>query len=199
MMSCFPTTTRILTQRCVDALVPANQVDFKPPRTFAEAGGLLARTFINIGLQNRFAQIVLVLGHGSRSVNTPLDAAHNWEGGPNARLMARYANEKVVRQHLLKDKGTFIPDDTWLVGGYHDTTSELVELLDLDRVPALLGCELVKARSIIDEARVRNAFERCDKFMLANVRTQEEAVEHVHTHSMDLAEGGNGRACSSGW
>ena len=27
---------------------------------------------------------------------------------------------------LLREKGVFIPDDTWFVGGYHDTTSELV-------------------------------------------------------------------------
>ena len=39
-----------------------------------------------------------------------------------------------VRQ-LLRAKGITIPDDSWFVGGYHDTTSELVELYDLDKAP----------------------------------------------------------------
>eukprot|EP00662_Eupelagonemidae_sp_cell21_P057322 gene57322-biopygen39344 len=102
--------------------------------------------------------------------------------------MARCANDKEVRMHLCKDHGVSIPDDTWFVGGYHDTTSELVELFDVDRVPASLGEEFAKARRIIDAARGKNALERCEKFALANVHTAEDALRHVHTRSTDLGE-----------
>ena len=55
------------------------------------------------------------------------------EGGPNARV-PRYANDREVRR--LAEDGVTIDDDTWFVGGYHDTTSDLVELYDTDSVPA---------------------------------------------------------------
>merc|ERR1719453_672083 len=100
-----------------------------PDSWHAEAAKLLTIQFKNVGVHDRFAPIVMLLGHGSRSVNNPFNAAHNCgacggrEGGPNARLMARCANDKTVRMHLLKDHGVCIPDDTWFIGGYHDTTS----------------------------------------------------------------------------
>ena len=78
---------------------------------------------------------------GARCVNNPFLAAYNCgaccgrEGGPNARVFARYANDPEVRR-LLAEDGVTIDDDTWFVGGYHDTTSDLVELYDTDSVPA---------------------------------------------------------------
>ena len=39
-------------------------------------------------------------------------------------------------RRLLAEDGVVIGDDTWFVGGYHDTTSDLVELYDTDAVPA---------------------------------------------------------------
>ena len=44
------------------------------------------------------------------------------------------ARHTVQVRQLPRAKGITIPDDSWFVGGYHDTTSELVEYFDLDRV-----------------------------------------------------------------
>lgn len=194
LMSFFPTTTRKLTDRFVESVVTPSKTDFELPYSPTEASNFLAVTFKNVGVKNRFSQIVLLMGHGSRSVNNPFDAAHNCgacggrEGGPNARVMARCANDPAVRKELATNHGILIPDDTWFVGGYHDTTSELVELFDLESVPESLASQMSRAQEIIKEARGRNAMERCEKFMLANPRTHEDALRHVHTRSTDLGE-----------
>ena len=194
LKSLAPKTTRALTEQFYQALVPPSSTDFAPPFTADEAGDKLAQLFKNAGVTDNFSRLIVATGHGSRSVNNPFDAAHNCgaccgrEGGPNARLMARFANDKAVRARLRDEHGIVIPDDCWFVGGYHDTTSDLVELYDLDAVPASHRAELSRARQILDEARGSNALERCAKFMLAEVTTRAEALEHVETRSVDLGE-----------
>lgn len=85
-----------------------------------------AQLFHNIGATSNFSPLIVVLGHGSRSVNNPFDAAHNCgacggrEGGPNARLMARCANDHAVRQLLAERHGIRIPQvrsTEWLPSG----------------------------------------------------------------------------------
>ena len=53
------------------------------------------------------------------------------------------------------------------MGGYHDTTSDLVDLYDLDRVPKTHQVDLMRAQKTINRARRLNAYERCAKFKLA--------------------------------
>jgi hypothetical protein len=130
---------------------------------------------------------------GARSVNNPFIAAYNCgaccgrEGGPNARVFARYANDREVRR-LLAEDGVHIDDDTWFVGGYHDTTSDLIELYDTDAVPASHQLDFKRACDILDEARAKNALERTGKFYLSTAQTPAEALRHVEMRSRDIAE-----------
>ncbi|HUO57081.1 MAG TPA: putative inorganic carbon transporter subunit DabA, partial [bacterium] len=73
------------------------------------------------GIKNCLSKLVVIVGHGSSSLNNPHESAHDCgacgggRGGPNARAFALMANDPQVRESL------GIPKDTIFVGAYHNT------------------------------------------------------------------------------
>jgi len=196
MMGLAPSSKQGIIEKVRRLFLQQPHTDFQQlPFAPEQAAQMLARTFNDIGTQRRFAPIVLVLGHGAVSVNNPFAAAYNCgacggrEGGPNARLLARLANDQQVRECLVQNHGIQIPDDTIFIGGTHNTTTDKVEFYDVEHLPEARREQFRDAKRVIEKACGKNALERCRRFLLAeNVRTPAAALRHVRLRARDTAE-----------
>lgn len=162
--------------------------------TIQEKVDRVAGVLESAGLRRGMARLVVILGHGSTSLNNPYESAYccgacgGYSGGPNARLFATMANHPAVREGL-RERGILIPDDTWFVGGYHDTCSDEIEFFDLERMPSDHGGDLARVRASLDQARSRSAHERTRRFELSPwIATPEQALRHVQERSEHLGE-----------
>jgi uncharacterized protein YbcC (UPF0753/DUF2309 family) len=218
LFSVFPLVARILTPRHYSEFVNAlNSWILPEPRTeltlmrgdhdgHVHAENLLvgfssdekadrvASVLGPAGLIERFARVVVVLGHGSTSLNNPHESAHDCgacggrRGGPNGRLFAAMANRPTVRA-ALRERGIHIPDDTWFVGGYHDTCSDQIDYFDLEELPESHKKDFEVIRERLDRARALEAHERARRFEAARFGIDADAaLWHVQERSEHLAE-----------
>jgi uncharacterized protein YbcC (UPF0753/DUF2309 family) len=101
---------------------------------------LAAGVLTGMSLTSEFAPIMALIGHGAATCNNPqaaglaCGACGGQSGEVNARVMAALLNDRGVREGL-RGRGIDLTSATHVVAGLHDTTTDDVQLYDLDEVP----------------------------------------------------------------
>ncbi len=186
-----PTHTQLSLERTAPKSSPQEgHLGYTLPE-MVEIGERLLR---DLGLVDSFARLVVILGHGSSSLNNPHRSAYDCgacggnAGGPNARAAARILNDVRVRL-ALAEAGLVVPADTVFLGGWHNTCSDSVSYFDLDRLPASHHGDFEAFREVQEEALDRNAHERCRRFQSAPLTMSLAAARrHVEERADDLAQ-----------
>jgi uncharacterized protein len=143
-------------------------------------GGLLT----NIGLTSHFAPLVVIVAHGSSSVNNPHFAAYDCgacsgkPGAPNARAFAWMANHEEVRK-ILFNRGIDIPGGTRFIAAMHNTSRDEITYFDNHLLAENPAEGLIAFQKTMAQALQKNALERCRWFELA---PKSNVVEKAHDH-----------------
>lgn len=130
-----------------------------------ERVGLAARILRAMSLTADFPELVLLAGHGSRSDNNPhaagLDcgACCGQTGEVNARALAGLLNDACVREGLAGE-GILIPESTHFIAGLHNTTTDEVQLFDLEEAAPDLREPIERLQRWLEEAGDRARSER---------------------------------------
>lgn len=159
-----------------------------------EMTGIVQKMLRELGMVSNFADLVLVIGHGSTSINNPHVAAYGCGataggcGGPNGRVLAAMANDPATRD-MLRARGIDIPERTFFVGGVHDTCTDDVLFYDEHLVPEALDDQFTVAKAQIELAAQENARERCRLFGVVPLDVSARAAKAiVERRSVDLSE-----------
>lgn len=154
---------------------------------------LVGTALRGIGFTSGFGRTVLVVGHGSSSENNPYESALDCgacggnQGLINARIFAIMANRREVRA-LLAEQGIRIPEETWFIPALHDTTTDEVDLHDLDPLPPAALTRTERIREDLIAAGRLCALERCQALGEEGVDGPEAAARRVKRNALDWTQ-----------
>lgn len=162
--------------------------------TVEEMADVVGRGLDTMGLRPDRCTLVVLVGHGSSSLNNPHAAAYDCgatgggRGGPNARAFAAMANREDVRAELAR-RGRPLPQDAWFVGAYHNTCDDAMDYDDDDLIPDAQRANFDEIRRALAAACALDAQERCRRFdSAAPGLAPQSAMSHVQRRAFDLAQ-----------
>ncbi len=154
----------------------------------------LAATILHaMGLDHDLAPLVLLVGHGSQSVNNAHAAALDCgaccgqTGEVNARVLAQLLNDPAVRAGLA-EKNIAIPSETGFLAALHNTTTDEVEWFDEDLLPPQARERLGRGRSVFDCACDQVRRERAPDLALDPRGGHADLLEQVRRRANDGAQ-----------
>jgi len=124
---------------------------------------------ISMGLTKNFAPFIYIIGHGASSTNNTHFAGYDCgacsgrSGSVNARIAALIGNKKEVRNALAL-KGIHIPPETQFIAGLHDTTQDVIEFYDTEKLNRKEIQMHKQHAETFRKAMLNNAVERSRKF-----------------------------------
>ncbi len=162
--------------------------------TIEEMANRVESVLKSIGLVDRFAPMVYVVGHGSSSVNNPHYAAYDCgacsgrAGSVNARVFCHMANHLQVRS-LLKSRDLLIPESTRFISGLHDTTRDEIIFFDEDLMDAHSAEQHQQVKPVFQRALQLNARERARRFESIDFEQPSGKIhEQIKKRSVSLFE-----------
>ena len=154
---------------------------------------LAAKVLHAMGLERDIAPLVLLVGHGSQSENNAHAAALDCgaccgqTGEVNARVLARLLNEPAVRDGL-RAQGVDIPAGSRFVAALHNTTTDEIEGLDLDLLPADAQARWKTLQPVLTEASDRVRRERAPSLGVDPMLSPDQMLTRLRRRASDGAQ-----------
>lgn len=157
-----------------------------PADRLASAASILR----GMGLTDNLARVVVLVGHGATTRNNPhaaglsCGACGGHSGDANARVAAAILNDPAVRAGLV-GKGITIPADTLFVAALHDTTTDLVSILDAETLPRSRAHDIALLKAQLAEAGRAARIERAPRL---GIESDPSAEARVMARARDWSE-----------
>ncbi len=182
------------TRLCLERTGELRADGLAPGYTVQEMAGVVASALRAMGKDQDLSQLVLIVGHGSSSLNNPHEAAYDCgatgggRGGPNARAFGQMANDPRVRTEVRK-RGIVLPEDTWFLAAFHNTSDDSMTYYDEVLLPSHLHADVQELKEALADACKLDAQERCRRFESAPLSVSPEAaLTHAEARAYDLAQ-----------